>query len=102
MAAALSIIPASGAITAVVTAAHIYVTGADSNRPPDDTGGEFTYRIRARLDGEDDLISHAFAPSADGKHQWDDVIFPAAGTWTVTLRDTEDDSEEATLSVEVI
>ncbi len=101
VAAALAITQASGDITAVVSACRINVTGADSNRPPNDTGGEFTYRIRARLAGEDDLISHAFAPSADGNHQWDNVIFPVAGTWTVTLRDTSDDSEEATLSVTV-
>lgn len=102
MAAALTIVPASGAITHAKTAAHIYVTGASSNRPPNNTGGEFTYRIRARRTGSDDLISHSFAPNASGLHQWDDVIFPAAGTWTVTLRDTADDSQEATLSVTVI
>lgn len=101
MAAALTIIPASGAITAVVSTCHIYVTGTPSNRPPNNTGGEFTYRIRARKTGSDDLISHAFAPNFDGKHQWDDVTFPASGTWTVTLRDTSDDSEEATISVVV-
>jgi len=102
MAAALSIVPASGAITAKESACRVSVTGADSNRPPDLTGGEFTYRIRARLAGQDDLVSHAFAPNAEGKHEWDNVIFPAAGSWTLTLRDTADDSQEATLSVTVI
>jgi hypothetical protein len=102
MAAALSIFPASGAITAKESACRISVTGAPSNRPPDNTGGEFTYRIVASATGEDDLVSHAFAPNADGQHEWDNVIFPAAGSWTVDLRDTADDSQEATLSVTVI
>ncbi len=101
MAAALTITPASGDVIAVESACRINVTGASSNRPPNNTGGEFTYRIRARLDGEDDLVSHVFAPAFDGTHQWDNVIFPVAGAWTVTLRDTADDSEEATLAVTV-
>lgn len=99
MAAALTIVPASGAVTTVLTASHIYVTGCDSNAA---NGTEITYRIRARQTGVDDLISHAFSPSFDGKHQWDNVIFPTDGTWTVTLRKSSDDSEVATASVVVI
>lgn len=102
MAAALSIVPASAAVHAVESACRISVTGADSNRPPNHTGGEFTYRIRARKAGQDDLISHTFATNHSGAHTWDNVIFPVAGVWTVTLRDTSDDSQEATLSVTVI
>jgi hypothetical protein len=99
MAAALTIVPASGAITAVVSTAHIYVTGTPTNAAD---GTEITYRIRARKTGLDDLISHKFAPNADGKHQWDDVTFPAAGSWTITLRKASDDSQVATASVTVI
>jgi hypothetical protein len=101
MSVALAITPASGSIEAKKTACRINVTGAPSNRPPNLTGGQFTYTIRARKTGSDDLTSHVFAPSSDGLHTWDNVIFPAAGTWTVTLRDTSDDSQEATLSVVV-
>lgn len=95
--AALTIIPASGAITAVGSTCHIYVTDADGNAAD---GTEITYRIRARLAGEDDLISHSFSPSSDGKHQWDGLIFPAAGSWTVTLRDSSD-AQIASASVTV-
>lgn len=97
--AALTIIPASGAITAVVTTCHIYVTDTAANAAD---GTEVTYRIRARKTGTDDLISHKFAPNFDGKHQWDDVTFPAAGAWTVTLRKASDDSQVATAAVTVI
>ena len=98
MAAALTIVPASGAITAVVSTCHISVTGTPANAAD---GTEITYRIRARKTGSDDLISHKFAPSQAEKHQWDDVTFPAAGTWTVTLRNATTDAEIATASVVV-
>ncbi len=51
--------------------------------------------------GVDDARSHVFQVSSDGKHTWDDYIFPAAGTYTLRLRDMLDDSDEATASVVV-
>lgn len=51
--------------------------------------------------GVDDARSHVFQTSADGKHVWDDYIFPAAGSYTIRLRDMLDDSDAATLSVTV-
>lgn len=105
--ATLTITPASGSITAAETACRIDVTEADMNDTSTYDEDEypqqaaFLYRIRARLAGQDDLLSHAFAVSADGEHQWYAPLFPAAGAWTVTLRDTSDDSEVATLAVTV-
>jgi hypothetical protein len=105
--ASLTITPESGEITAAETACRIDVTEADQN---DDTAYDvdeypaspaIVYRIRARLSGQDDLLSHPFTPSAEGEHQWYAPLFPAAGGWTVTLRDTSDDSEVATLAVTV-
>lgn len=51
--------------------------------------------------GVDDARSHVFQVSSDGKHTWDDYIFPAAGTYTLRLRDMLDDSDEATANVVV-
>ncbi|HEX5016508.1 MAG TPA: hypothetical protein VFX15_02855 [Actinomycetes bacterium] len=51
--------------------------------------------------GVDDARSHVFQTSADGKHVWDDYIFPAAGSYTIRLRDMLDDSDVATLAVTV-
>lgn len=51
--------------------------------------------------GVDDGRSHVFQTSSDGKHTWDDYIFPAAGTYTLRLRDMLDDSDVATASVVV-
>lgn len=105
--ATLAITPASGSITAAQDACRIDVTDADQN---DDTAydvdnypasPEFRYRLRARLSGQDDLLSHEFGVNEDGEHSWTEVMFPAAGAWTVTLRDTSDDSQVATLAVTV-
>lgn len=51
--------------------------------------------------GVDDARSHVFSPSADGKHTWDDYIFPADGSYTLRIRDMADDSDVATASVTV-
>jgi len=51
--------------------------------------------------GVDDGRSHVFAPSSDGKHTWDDYVFPADGSYTLRLRDMEDDSDVATAAVTV-
>lgn len=52
--------------------------------------------------GVDDARSHVFQVSADGKHTWDDYIFPADGSYTIRLKDMLDDSDEATLAVTVV
>jgi hypothetical protein len=101
VAAALTITPASGAITAKATICRIDVTGASSNRAPANTGGEYRQYIRCALSGTDSMFSVRFTPSQAGKWTWDNLIFPAAGTWTVTLRDDTGDSQVATLSVTV-
>lgn len=51
--------------------------------------------------GVDDARSHVFQTSSDGKHVWDDYIFPAAGAYTIRLRDMFNDSDTATLAVTV-
>lgn len=51
--------------------------------------------------GVDDARSQVFQVSSDGKFTWDDYIFPAAGSYTLRLRDMLDDSDEATASVTV-
>jgi hypothetical protein len=81
-----------------LTFAHISVTGVDDN---DSDGLEKRYYLQATLAGQDTLRSHVFGPSSDGKHTWDNVMFPVAGAWSVTLRDVEDDSTVATLALTV-
>lgn len=51
--------------------------------------------------GTDDARSHVFAPSSDGKHTWDDYIFPEDGAYTLRLRDASDNTDVATQAVTV-
>jgi hypothetical protein len=101
MPAALAITPTSGNITAAKSACRIDVTGAETNRAPDETGGPYEYLIKASCTGVDDLVSYVFNVSSDGKHSFQDLLFPVAGSWTVDLIDTDGDSVVATLAVTV-
>lgn len=106
--ASLSITPASGSITAKSSACRIDVDAAtqndltafDADLYP--TSPEVRYYILADAPaGTDDLKSHEFSPDEDGKHSWNGVIFPAAGSWTLRLRNASDDSDVATAAVTV-
>lgn len=92
MSAALAVTPASGSITAAKDFVRIDLTGGDET---------VRQRIKAEATGEETLVSHEFQPSNSGDHTWFNVMFPAAGTWTLTLYATEDDSTLATASVTV-
>lgn len=107
MAIEIAITPDSGDVVAKISACRINVTGASSNdsstydEDATPTEEAIPYRLIASLDDEDDLVSHEFVVSQDGKHQWDNLIFPVDGTWTLDLVDQRDDSVAATLAVEV-
>jgi|ERR1041385_3641090 hypothetical protein len=107
MAAGIAISPTSGHITAKLTACNITCVDEPSN----DSGAfsastyptepEIVYRFRLRKSGSDDLLSNPFSTNPSGTAEWNSVIFPAAGTWTLTLRDTSDDSQIASADVVV-
>lgn len=105
--ASLSIAPASGSITAVVSACVVSVTAADSNDESayDDeevpTEPEIRYYFTLSATGEDTLRSHEFSTNADGEATWINVIFPAAGSWTLALKLVEDDSTVTSTAVTV-
>lgn len=103
MPAALSITPASGAITARKSACRVNVTGADVVNT---NGTQKRYRVRltAPSGSESEAwsgYSHLFNVSADGKHEYNGYIFPGAGSWSVRLHDEEEDTDVATLAVTV-
>ena len=100
--AALAITPASGSITAKKTVCRINVTGASANRAPDNTGGAYAYYLLIDSPaGVDDGKSYAFNVGADGKHEFNNYVFPAAGSYTVRLRDASNDTDVTTLAVTV-
>jgi hypothetical protein len=101
--ASLTIVPASGSVIAHGSACRINVLDADVT---DGSGGPMRYRIRLTPPGGAESetssgYSHLFNVSSDGKHEWNNYIFPVAGSWTVRLHDEVLDSDAATLAVTV-
>jgi len=110
-AAAVVITPASGSITALTTFCRVTMTdGVDNDTtswssPTDGndypTAPAVTYYFKFALTGQDDLISPVFTPASDGTAEWNGVLLPADGSWTLTANLTEDDSVYATATVVV-
>jgi hypothetical protein len=108
MSVAITIVPASGSVHAKNSACRVHVTGANDTDPttydvtktPRETA--IWFRLVASQDGHDDLVSHEFEVSTSGEHTWDNIIFPATGTWSLKLVDQRNDSVAATLSVSVV
>jgi hypothetical protein len=93
------------------TAVHIHVDDLDVNAlgesaPPAgrEDGTPITYYIIADgpQDARDDGKSHRFQPSHEGKHVWDNYIFPTDGSYTIRVFDDFDDSEVVTEAVTVV
>jgi len=89
MAIAITVTPSAG--TATQTFHHVEATGLDdtdfstydANDVP--TESVFTYYFQFSEGGLIKGRSHVFTPSSDGKAVWDSVIFPDAGTYTVSV-----------------
>lgn len=100
--AAIAVSPTSG--TAVKTVFNVNVTATAANTSVGYNASNYpaspqvTYRVRCRATGQPDLFSEFFSTGGDQAHTWPSVIFPAAGSWTVTLRDSAD-NQIATTSV---
>lgn len=88
------------------TAVHISSTLLDSNTltgyDPDDfpSSPQVTYYFSAELSGQDTATSQEFSPNG-GAGYWDGWVPPAAGTWTIHVRKTADDSSVANVSLVV-
>jgi hypothetical protein len=101
MAAALTINPASGSITAKSTVCRVTVAGQEDNRGPHNIGGAFAYYLKFSCTGQNDAKSYVFNVSADGDHVFNNYVFPAAGSWTLDLCDNLNGSVVETLAVTV-
>ena len=103
----VAIYPTSGNITAVETVCKINVTEAPSNDVATYDAGNspsmdpIVYYLKLSATGEDDLVSQRFTTSQAELFQWDNVIFPTAGSWTLDLCLDADDSVDATAAVTV-
>lgn len=106
--AAIAITPTSGNITSKKTVVRVNVTGADTNDvgtynvthvPTEDAYGY--YLLFDAPAGTDDKKSYLFNVGADGKHEFNNFVFDAAGTWTIRFRNAATDGDVATASVVV-
>lgn len=106
MVAALAITPASGSIEAVRDACRVDVSGAETNdvsafdAEAYPTAPEMRYYLTFEKGGNELGRSYVFGVNG-GAHQFNNYIFPEAGSWTVRLNDAADDSSVATLAVTV-
>lgn len=111
MPAAVVVTPPSGSITALTTAVRVTCTDVPSNDnaefTPPATAFDYpaspaiTYYFKFSLSGQDDLVSQVFTPAGGGTAEWNGIILPVAGSWTLDICDTSDDSVTATASVVV-
>ena len=105
MAVAVASTPA--APRAAIDVCRIDVTGATVNDPAGydvaayPTEPEIKYSIAFVKAGVVEGRSYQFGVSSDGKHQFNDFIFPSAGSWTVSLRKVIGDSQVASVAVTV-
>lgn len=104
MAAAVTAVPTGG-----VHAKDVFrfdITGVTTHDASVDTSkypvqAEKRYYLAYRENSAEWGRSQVFGVTPDGAFQIFDYIFPHAGSWTVSLRDTADDSEVATAAVTV-
>lgn len=102
--AALTITPTSGNIVSEKTNCRVVVTSQASNDTSAfnsavyPTEPQIACYFKAAAAGKPTLKSRIFATDSTGTAAWDNVIFPAAATWTVTINKVSDDSVLATTS----
>jgi hypothetical protein len=87
-------------VTAKETAVHISSTSLEANTSTGYDEDNYpaspavTYYFSAELTGQDTARSQVFTPDG-GKGQWEGWTPPAAGSWTIHIRKTSDDSSVA-------
>ena len=107
MTAAVVVTPASGSITHLTTACRVTCTGADNNTATGYSTANYpespqvTYYFKWAKSGQDSLKSPVFSTNPGGTAEWNGVILPTAGTYTLTLNKAADDTVAATASVVV-
>jgi len=104
--ASLAATPASGSITATKDFVKINVTGGLSNSGSFDPAAYpttpavryyLTFELASAIQGK----SYVFGVDNAGAHEFDNYVFPQAGSWTVRLSNAATDASVATLSLTV-
>jgi hypothetical protein len=101
MAATITVIPASGSITAKKDVCTFAISGADANDAGNystliyPTQPEFRYVMTFVVGGAEVGRTQVFGVTPDGNFEFNDYIFPSAGTYTVQLYDVTDPTSPA-------
>jgi hypothetical protein len=107
MPAAVAATPVSGSITAKTTVVRFNVTDTDDNdltaynNQVYPTSPQLTYYLKFTVGGVEEGRSYVFNVGSDGKHEFNNYIFPSAGSWTVDLCNASTDAQVATLALTV-
>jgi hypothetical protein len=96
MAAAITVIPASGSIIATQTVCTFAIAGTDANDPT--LHFEDRYVLTFVVDREEVGRSQVFGTTPDGAFQFNGYIFPKAGTYTVQLYNVTDPTNPSAVS----
>jgi hypothetical protein len=75
------------------------LTGYNASQYP--SSPEVRYYVTFTEGGVEYGRTPVFSTSSEGKWQFNNYLFPHAGSWTLTLADESDDSTVATLAVTV-
>lgn len=95
---AITLTPSVASPRATIDAVRVDIAGASNNDAADYDANAYPSEaeLRAYLafakGGEDLGKSYVFAVGQDGEHQFDNYIFPEAGSWTMELRRADDDT----------
>jgi hypothetical protein len=101
MAAAITVIPVSGQITAKKTVCTFAMSGTVPNDTG--TGAENRFVLTFKVGGVEVGRSQVFGTSPDGAFQFNSYIFPVAGSYTVQLYNvTNPLSESAVLDAATV
>jgi len=96
MAVTITPTPASGSVVAKKTAVRFDISGGDPNDEANfdadiyPTSPEFRYVLTMVEGGTEYGRSQVFGVTPDGAFQFNNYIFPHAGTWTCQLYDVTD------------
>lgn len=94
---AVTLTPSVAAPRATIDAVRIDVAGASANDGASDTDNypvqdELRAYIAFLLGGEELGRSYVFTVGADGTHEFNNYIFPEAGSWTMSMRRVDTDA----------
>jgi hypothetical protein len=104
---AITLTPTVASPTAKVSAVGVDVAGASSNDIAAYNASSYPSEAEIRcyiafIKGGVELgRSYVFSVSADGKHRFNNYIFPSSGSWTMSLRKASDNTVLATQAITV-